>query len=369
MVNNKYSALTVTPPGETLKATIEACGITQAELARRLGTTEKTVSKLLASLHGITPEMAYKLELVLGTPAEFWTNREMRYRESLAKTQSNEYLKQFLDWPKQFPIKVMQKQKYISENLAGIDLVRALCQFLGIASPILFEELAIAQVAYRKSKTLESKDGALAAWLRRGEMAGWGISCQPYNREGFLKDLKAIRGLTGKDPAGFVPEMTEMCAQNGVAVVFIQDLPGTQVCGSSRWLSPEKAMIQLSLRYKDEGNMWFTFFHEAGHVLSEHHKKDILISVTQKADCKCAAATQAQENVADKFAQDFLIPADEYNKFVGTCVFTVGSVKAFAKAIGISPGIVVGRLQHDGHLKWGTPLNGMKVRYVWANKS
>lgn len=46
--------------------------------------------------------------------------------------------------------------------------------------------------------------------------------------------------------------------------------------GATRWISPSKAVIQLSLRYKWEDIFWFTFFHEAGHVVL-HQKKQVFV--------------------------------------------------------------------------------------------
>ncbi len=70
--------------------------------------------------------------------------------------------------------------------------------------------------------------------------------------------------------------MTAGCAAVGVAVVLVPELPGTRVSGATRWLTPGKALIQLSLRYKSDDQLWFTFFHEAAHVLL-HGKRDLFI--------------------------------------------------------------------------------------------
>ena len=61
--------------------------------------------------------------------------------------------------------------------------------------------------------------------------------------------------------------MTEICSVAGVSVVFIPDLPRSGASGAARWLSPSKALIQLSLRYKRDDQLWFSFYHEAAHIL------------------------------------------------------------------------------------------------------
>ncbi len=71
-------------PGVTLKKTLRAKGLSQADLALRTGLAEKTISQII---HGIVPisyKIAYKLEMALGIPARFWNARERSYRQSLA---------------------------------------------------------------------------------------------------------------------------------------------------------------------------------------------------------------------------------------------------------------------------------------------
>ena len=87
MVNKEmqYKPDFVTPPGETLEEILEVIGMSQVDLARRMGRPTKTINEIIKGKTGITPETALQLELVLDTPARFWINREKRYRESLAR--------------------------------------------------------------------------------------------------------------------------------------------------------------------------------------------------------------------------------------------------------------------------------------------
>jgi Zn-dependent peptidase ImmA (M78 family) len=121
-------------------------------------------------------------------------------------------------------------------------------------------------------------------------------------------------------------------------------------------LNPNKALIQLSLRYKTNDHLWFTFFHEAGHIV-KHGKRDVFIESDQDKGAK--------ESEADLFSADFLIPRNEYNTFVQTGIFGEARIRAFSESIGIAPGIVVGRLQHDQKLP-PNALNSLKQRYEWT---
>lgn len=77
----------VSPPGDTIADVLEDRGWTQAELARRLGYTEKHVSQLINGKAAITEDTASRLERVLGSAAGFWLRREATYRERLERQQ------------------------------------------------------------------------------------------------------------------------------------------------------------------------------------------------------------------------------------------------------------------------------------------
>jgi len=98
----------------------------------------------------------------------------------------------------------------------------------------------------------------------------------------------------------FRPEMVRLCAEAGVAVVFVPELKKVPWNGATRWLGPNKVMILMSLRGKTEDKLWFSFFHEAGHVYLQHSKKDLYIND--------GVADDPQEKEADAFAADWLIP-------------------------------------------------------------
>ena len=103
-------------------------------------------------------------------------------------------------------------------------------------------------------------------------------------------------------------------------------------------------MIQLSLRGKSDDHLWFTFFHEAGHILL-HGKKDVFIE-SKGEGCRDIGGGE-KEQEADRFAQDFLIRPERYKTFIKNGRFSEAAIREFAKEIGLAPGIVVGRLQHE----------------------
>jgi addiction module HigA family antidote len=356
----------VSPPGDTLQETLENIGMTQMELAERTGRPLKTINEIIKGKAAITPETALQLERVLGTPARFWNNRERHYREYLARQEEAERLARQTDWMDGVPVTAMIKLKWIEKQSAPVEHARAVLNFFGVATPETYLKLCVGdQVAYRRSPAMEGQPAAVAAWLRQGELEAREIEWQPYDERKFRALLPRLRALTlTRDPAQFVPELQRLCAECGVVVVFIPEIPGkqgTRLCGAARWLTPEKALIQLSVRYKDDGNLWFTFFHEAAHILL-HSKKAFFV------DDKVGEGEDEQEAEADTFARNLLIPPSALQKFIAASLFTDAAIRRFSEEIGIAPGIVVGRLQHDQVIGWHIG-NSLKARYQWTDDS
>lgn len=364
-IENEYLPDGVSPPGETLLETIEALGMTQIELADRMGRPRKTINEIIKGKTAITPETALQLEHVVGVPARFWITREQHYREALARTAEQTELAEQREWQAQFPLQEMVEQGWIAPLTDVVDQIRALLDFFGVASPQQWRELWLnPRVAFRQSPVFASAPGALAAWLRRGEIEAQQLVCSPYNATEFRAVLKKIRALTVQPPAVFQPETIRLCAQVGVAVVFVPELAQLRVCGATRWLTPNKALLQLSLRYKTNDQLWFSFFHEAGHLLL-HGKRDIFLEGEDGAKLYDATIQRAEAE-ADAFATDFLIDKLRYRSFVDRHRrFTKELIRHFAQENGIAPGIVVGRLQHDGRLPYAF-CNELKERLTWS---
>lgn len=342
------------PPGETLQETIEAIGMTQAELAERMGLTTKTINFIIKGNGPVTPETALQLERVLGTPASFWNSRERQYREALARQLEHKELTSQVEWVERFPYAAMVKLGWLPSLKATVPKIRALLNYFGVANPQQWDAVwAKTDVAFRASAAFQKKPGAVAAWLRKGELEAQKIETAPFDEDGFRRTLDLARSLTKEPPEVFWPTLRSKCAAVGVAFVLVPELPGTRTHGATRWLTPTKALIQLSLRYKCNDQLWFSFFHEAGHILL-HGKRDVFLEENGGKGHK--------EDEANRFAEDKLIPPAAFRRFLDSSDYkTRLGVKAFAEQVGIAPGIVVGRLQYEDKL----PMNHLNDLKVW----
>jgi hypothetical protein len=236
--------------------------------------------------------------------------------------------------------------------------------FFDLASPKEWpKEWTHAPVAmFLKSKVVKSNPYALAAWLRKGELEAEEIECAPYDQEKFRAALLLIRALTTQPPELFFAPLVQHCAEAGVAVVFVPALSQISVRGATRWLTPDQALIQLTLDYNSDDDLWFSFYHEAGHIMHPSpDKQGILLEHEGHPDTK--------EQQANQFAADMLIPPEAYQQFVQARERpTSVSICHFAEQIGIAPGIVVGCLQRDGYLPFSEG-HELKQNLIWSKES
>ncbi|MDR3454307.1 MAG: ImmA/IrrE family metallo-endopeptidase [Rhodoferax sp.] len=239
-----------------------------------------------------------------------------------------------------------------------------LLSFFGVASPDQWEsQYGSMELAFRRSREDQADVGAISAWLRMGERVAEKLDGPRYDELGFRAALDEIRGLTCLPPAEFQPRMTSLLHAAGVAFVLVPVLPRAHVSGVARWLNPHRPLIQLSLYGKQNDRFWFSFFHEAAHILlHSQQKKSVFLDDPSKAD-----STSDEERQANAWARDFLITPGQAKELPGL-IRTKDSVIDFAKGIGIHPGIVVGRMQHDRliDVAW---MNALKVSFTFKAKS
>lgn len=360
MQESAFSPDYTVPTGEILEEYLETAGMSQAELAQRTGLTPKTVNKIVQGRAPLTHDTAIRLERVLGRPAHFWNRLEADYRETLARRRAREAERKELDWVKKFPIRKMVELGWLPKGRNPTEELENLLRYFGVNSPREWADLWSRQtVAYRRTQSFEAVPEALFAWLRQGELQGRARACEPYDPAAFRALLKELRGLTREPPEVFQPRLRERCAGVGVTVEFVPELPKSRASGATRWLSPQKALIQLSLRYCVDDHLWFSFFHEAGHVLL-HGKREMFVEGTNGLDGE-------KEQEADRFAADLLIPRRVWDDFVAAGKPSLAQVCDLADRLGVAPGIVVGRLQFEGISGWNWG-NKLKQRFTWRHR-
>ncbi len=353
-----YSDLAI-PPGETLAEELEVRGMTQKELATRLGRPIQVVNEIIKGKKAITPDTALELSLVLGIEAGFWMNLESRYQLTLARQRNKDFQAAEEQWLSEYPVKEMMERGWIEAGRDKASRVKSLLSFFGVASikPRVCQEA----IGFRITEAARqsTSPGALAVWLRQGEIEAQQIDTAIYDEGRFRDALNEIRGMTELAPKQFLTEVTQLCAGAGVAFCVVQEFPKSGANGAVRWLTDSKALLQMSIRNKWADIFWFSFFHEAGHLLKHRTQRRILIDgLNGESD------DEDLEREADLFARDLLIAPEAWSEFCEEGNFAVGDVQKFALSIGIAPFIVVGRLQKEKLIPY-SHLASLKKRYEW----
>ena len=346
-INLELARELLSPPGDTIQETIDTLGMSQNELAERMGRPVKTVNEIIKGKEALTPATAVQLERVLHIPAAFWLERERQYMQALTAIEHEAKLDSWANtWLVQFPVKVLEKLGWIPSHVSKTKTVEALLSFFGVATPDEWTSVYIGEKMntsyYRISLAHVTQHGALSAWLRKGELQAKTLRLGPFDRKKFQENLATIRSLAHQHPADFQEQLQSLCSEAGVAVVFTQCLPKTNVSGVARWINNgQTPLIQLSGRYKSNDHFWFTFFHEAGHIL-KHGKKDFFIEGNSDVHLD-----ETKEREANEFAANYLIPARDFRRFVEQGDFSEAAILQFADAVETHPAVIAGRLSHE----------------------
>lgn len=334
----------VSCPGDTLAEHLEHVGMSQAELAQRMGRPKKTINEIIKGKAQITPETALQLELVVGIPATFWLNREQNYRLRLAEIDEAERLLDEADWAKRFPVREMlEKEWIVSEEAPGYGQ-GALLSFFGVANPKSYEEYYLRQVyapACRMSDAGGSDADAMAAWLRQGERQAEAIQAPAFDKKAFEGVLEEIGALVRRDDAEVFRELTARCLDAGVKVVYTPFLKKAPVQGATRWLKGSP-LIQLSNRRDRNDIFWFTFCHEAAHIL-KHRKNAVFI---EGVDHPCDGREMEAE--ADAFAEKCLLDSDAEREIMESGSYGKEDIERYAGRYETHPAIIAGRLAERG---------------------
>lgn len=332
--------------GDFITEWMDDAGINAAELARRLGVTPKHVSELLSGKAPLSHPLALALERVTGVGARIWNQYESGYRNDLARIQETAELEAQYGKATSFPLAYLRKWGAITAPAKErAETVRQLLSVLGVASLSAFETTwARGSVAYRRAAVGRDHAPALATWLALAERHHDGLDSLPaFDRDGLEALLSHLRASTSGEPVDAIENAVVELRKVGVVLCLIPAVPGLGIHGATRWLNG-RPIIQLSLLWKSDDQLWFTLFHELGHVLL-HGDKELYLN---------GDATHAEDE-ANAFASDLLIPPPFASRLPRTR--DIAAVRALADELGIAPSIVLGRAQRETHdYAWGHGL-------------
>jgi addiction module HigA family antidote len=311
---NQYFPQSVPHPGETLEEKLEEMQMGPKEFALRTGKPEKTIIAVLKGESSITPDMAVQFESITRIPAHFWMNHQRGYDEYMARVKRKIVIQDAVAWAKQFPLADMIKKGWLPKVTTIQEKTMELLAFFGFSNHTAWEDYFYNQelkVAFRISLAKTEEPYAISAWLRKGELQAAALKAKEYSDKKFKDALPEIKSILTNHPDGFFPQLQSICLEAGVKVVQTPSINKAPINGATRWLK-DTPFIQLTDRYKRNDVFWFTFFHEAGHILL-HGKKDIFLEQVTYSD-----KDPIKEKQADDFAVKWTFSAAKETEILAT---------------------------------------------------
>lgn len=346
------------PPGEYLSEVLEDLGMSQADLARRLGRPEQAVSEILNGAKRITSETALQLERVTGVPAHVWTALEEEFQLTTARSLAQEQMASESTMVDLETYRVLARLGFVASTRDRSTKVRELWRFFGVASLHNVAHLRTYGAAFRVSAAGGVSPYALAAWLRCGELMAAEATVEPFSASSLRALVPKLRSWTRDSLGAAILKVRTALAECGVVLVVLPHFPKTGAYGATFWVSSDKVVVQMSRRGVWSDVFWFSLFHEIGHVLL-HGKKQVFL----EGDLRDGTDVGELEHEANAFASERLVPSRALDAFLASGAPATVRVVSFADQVGVAPGIVVGRLQHQGVLGHDQ-LNGLRERAV-----
>ena len=350
------------PPGDTITRLAAANNIALHELAKRIGLDSFDFAGIMEGRKQISDEVAAMLSSELASPPQFWIDRYRQFTSDKARILQSSPEKSLSSWATQFPTAALRELGWLPKGSRGQHLSNDILNFFGCDTINAWNEhysAGIGQIAFRTSFAFENDEMATLAWLRMGEVQCEKISLATFSVSAFRDNLPNLKALcVQKHPEIFFPNLQAICAKFGVSLVSSRAPKGCRASGATWTNKNGNPVILLSFRYLSEDHFWFTFFHEAAHVIL-HGTDHISIDGADPSPL----TKSRREDDADNFAQNCLLPLEIKNESMST-VPTRAHVRNIARRAGVTPGIIVGQLQKAKVLK-SNQFNDLKRRYKW----
>ncbi|MGV0035300.1 MAG: helix-turn-helix domain-containing protein [Candidatus Azotimanducaceae bacterium WSBS_2022_MAG_OTU7] len=325
--------MSVPSPIAAIKFRMEQLEMSQSDLAPVLGSRAK-VSEILNGKRPLTLKMIRALHEHLNIPAAL-----------LIKEGGTLPDKPLIDIDK-FPITELAKRGWIVATNAADRVEEVLHDLISYAGGIN----ALPQALLRQGGARENAKTdihALQAWCLHvlGQARQMGLEGK-YQEGSITPDLLREVARLSQFESG--PKLAkEKLAQYGIALVVAAHLPKTYLDGAALKTCDGVPVVCMTLRYDRIDNFWFCLLHELAH-LGRHfiNDADAFIDDLQLRD-RNHAVDDDREREADEWAQEALIPQAEWTTHPARSVPSAANVISLARAVGVNPAIVAGRIRHE----------------------
>ena len=321
-------------PGYYIKEIIDESGLTQEDFAKRLDTTPKNLSLLVRGEQSLSIDIAMKLSRMQGASVGYWLNLQNSYDSLIAEFKSDEELVE------ERRIFKYLEYRYFRENYGLPDLerkkdeqIKRVREFFNVATLSVLAKRDMA-VSFRSTTDITEANTVKAnAMVQIATNRALKIDAPKFNKKEFEEAVRYALTLT-QNHEEFYPLIRKRFLDAGVIFVILPNISGSKTNGATKKIG-DNIMLMVNDRRLNADSFWFTLFHEIGHIMNG----DFGISFEKE--------TGEHEDMANKYAQDMLIPPELYKDFVSQNRFDIQSIQHFAIEINRDPGIILGRLQND----------------------
>ncbi len=343
-------------PGDSVLSAMRRRGVSAEALSGRLSGGMAQLRDLMSGVGDIDDETAAALSGLLGGSTIFWKTRQAKYQEALAQAVdqlSDEDADAWLD-----RIPAPGSKGRITAKTRSVELKRRLAYF-GVSTLKSWDARYgphQRQARFRRSLAFTQHDGATSMWLREGELDANLRQTAAWSSDALRARLDEIRALSRiSKPSRFMRPLVRLLADAGVALVVVKAPQGCRASGASRMITPDKAMILMSFRYRADDHFWFTLFHEIGHLLL-HEASSFVDAEGMRGDDPC-------EREANDFAATMIVPQNREAELL-SLDRNSDSIRRFAVSLGVAPGLVLGQLQHRGIVAPGA-VRRLRRNWTW----
>lgn len=343
-------------PGEILKEFLMDRNIKQNEFAERCDITEKHLSEIINGKSSVSTDVSIKIGTVLNENYKTWLNLQKEYDLQISELERDKEFIANKDIIKLFPLVDMVKYKLIRNVKAIEDKGRELLNFFRIASVTDLQTFPkkYYSIMYRKlnfngnvSPESQAADAVLFRWSdiiaekRKSEIR--------YSKKEFLTAIANIRARLNLPFNDLVIYAKSECEKAGVIFIITPKITHASASGLS-YLHGKTPIILLTDRNKCIDTFWFSFFHEACHVLNHISEKDL---------------SEEMENEANNYARETLIPLNKWQEFISAWDYNINPLrsKEFSSEMNLPVDFVVGRLHNEDRVSYkNSAFNSLKSK-------
>lgn len=349
----EYKDLVAFHPGSYVEEIVEDLNITQAEFAKRLELSPKTVSKIISGEDSISATTADKLAKITGISLQTWLNLQANYDAKVieikdAKDTDEKRVCDLINVKYLKDNRFIENKRYSSKE--KIQKLRELLKVSNLAQLFEFNS----SVSYRRSRVGNDEKSIVLSnvMLELATNAARNVTTNKYNKTRLKQKLPEIKEMSLRRPEDFYQELKDTLLSCGIVLVALPQMEGARLNGATKKFKNGSVLLMITDRNKSSDIFWFSLIHELGHIYYEDFYSDY----------DDQEAYEQKERRADKFSAEFFMPNQPYEVFKSKGIYTAASIKQFAKQLDILPSIVLGRLQSDGLVDYKA-LSYLKTKY------